>query len=37
MDALFRAEWSRVLATRVRVTGDFQLAEEVTQEAFAAA
>jgi len=37
LDALFRAEWGRVLATLVRVTGDFQLAEEVTQEAFAAA
>lgn len=37
MEAIFRAEWSRVLATLVRVTGDFQLAEEVTQEAFAAA
>jgi RNA polymerase sigma-70 factor (ECF subfamily) len=32
--ATFRAEWSRVLANLVRFTGDIDLAEECTQEAF---
>src|SRR5688500_3738331 len=35
---MFRAERARVLATTIRVTnGDFDLAEEMVQEAFAAA
>lgn len=33
----YRAEWGRILATLIRATGDFGLAEEATQEAFAAA
>jgi RNA polymerase sigma-70 factor (ECF subfamily) len=33
----FRAEWSQVVATLIRVTGDWDLAEECAQEAFAAA
>ena len=33
----FRQEWGRVLATLIGVTGDWDLAEDVTQEAFAAA
>src|SRR3954471_1504311 len=38
IEAVFRAERARVLATTIRVTnGDFDLAEEVVQEAFAAA
>ncbi|MBL9012706.1 MAG: sigma-70 family RNA polymerase sigma factor [Myxococcales bacterium] len=38
IEALFRAERARVLATTIRVTnGDFELAEEAVQEAFAAA
>jgi len=38
LDAVFRAERARVLATTIRAThGDFDLAEEVVQEAFAAA
>jgi RNA polymerase sigma-70 factor, ECF subfamily len=31
---VYRAEWGRVLATMIRLSGDFSLAEEVTQEAF---
>jgi RNA polymerase sigma-70 factor, ECF subfamily len=38
IEAVFRAERARVLATTIRVThGDFDLAEEAVQEAFAAA
>jgi RNA polymerase sigma-70 factor (ECF subfamily) len=38
IEGVFRAERARVLATTIRVTnGDFDLAEEVVQEAFAAA
>ncbi|HEU5072866.1 MAG TPA: RNA polymerase sigma factor [Polyangiaceae bacterium] len=33
----YRAEWGRVLAALIRVTNDFALAEEATQEAFEAA
>jgi len=37
IDALYRAEGRRVLATLIRLLGDFDLAEEAMQEAFAAA
>ena len=37
LGALYRAEAGRILATLIRVLGDFDLAEEVLQEAFAAA
>jgi len=38
IEAVFRAERARVLATTIRVTnGDFELAEEAVQDAFAAA
>jgi RNA polymerase sigma-70 factor, ECF subfamily len=38
IEALFRAERARVLATTIRVVnGDFDLAEEIVQDAFAAA
>jgi RNA polymerase sigma-70 factor (ECF subfamily) len=38
IEAVFRGERARVLATTIRVTnGDFDLAEEMVQEAFAAA
>lgn len=38
IEALFRAERARVLASTIRVTnGDFELAEEVVQDAFTAA
>jgi RNA polymerase sigma-70 factor, ECF subfamily len=37
VDAVFRAESRRVLATLIRMLGDFDLAEEALQDAFAAA
>jgi predicted RNA polymerase sigma factor len=37
VDALYRTESRRVLATLIRVLGDFDLAEEALHEAFAAA
>ena len=37
LDEVFREEWGRVLATLVGQFGDFDLAEEATQEAFAVA
>src|SRR5439155_1037025 len=37
VDAVYRAESRRVLATLIRLLGDFDLAEEALQEAFAAA
>src|SRR4051794_32861876 len=33
----FSEQWGRVLATLIRVTGDWELAEECTQDAFATA
>jgi RNA polymerase sigma-70 factor, ECF subfamily len=33
----FQSEWGRVVATLVRLTGDWELAEECAQDAFAAA
>jgi RNA polymerase sigma-70 factor, ECF subfamily len=37
VDEAFRAEWGRVVATLIRFTGDWDLAEECAQEAFAQA
>jgi len=37
LDRVFRDEWGRVLATLIGFLGDFELAEEAVQEAFAAA
>jgi RNA polymerase sigma-70 factor, ECF subfamily len=37
LDRVFRDEWGRVLAALVGFLGDFELAEEAAQEAFAAA
>lgn len=37
VDAVYRTEWGRIVATLIRSFGDFDLAEEVAQEAFAAA
>src|SRR5213594_5193596 len=37
VDAVYRADWGRIVATLIRSFGDFDLAEEATQEAFAAA
>ena len=37
VDSLYRAEWGRILATLIRLFGDFDVAEEAAQEAFTAA
>src|SRR4030095_8379533 len=37
LDALYRSESRRVLATLIRLLGDFDLAEEAVHDAFAAA
>lgn len=34
---VYRADWGRVVATLIRLVGDFDVAEEAAQEAFAAA
>ena len=33
----FREEWGQIVATLIRVTGDWDLAEECAQDAFTAA
>lgn len=37
VDAVYRSDWGRIVATLIRSFGDFDLAEEAAQEAFAAA
>jgi RNA polymerase sigma-70 factor (ECF subfamily) len=37
LDAVYRADWGRIVATLIKMMGDFDLAEECVQEAFAAA
>lgn len=37
IEQVYRDESARILATLIRLLGDFDLAEEVTQEAFAVA
>lgn len=37
VEQAFRAEWGRVVATLIRLTGDWDLAEECAQDAFALA
>jgi RNA polymerase sigma-70 factor (ECF subfamily) len=37
IDQLYQSHWGRIVATLIRLYGDFELAEEVAQEAFAAA
>jgi RNA polymerase sigma-70 factor (ECF subfamily) len=37
LESLYREQWRRVLATTVRLTGDFDLSEEAAQDAFVAA
>ncbi|HEY1240235.1 MAG TPA: RNA polymerase sigma factor [Bryobacteraceae bacterium] len=37
VDALYRSDWGRIVATLIGMFGDFDLAEEYAQEAFAAA
>jgi RNA polymerase sigma-70 factor (ECF subfamily) len=37
VDELWRSDWGRILATLIRLVGDFQVAEDAVQEAFTAA
>jgi RNA polymerase sigma-70 factor (ECF subfamily) len=37
VEAVYRADWGRIVATLIGLIGDFDLAEECAQEAFAAA
>ncbi|HEV2444306.1 MAG TPA: RNA polymerase sigma factor [Candidatus Sulfopaludibacter sp.] len=37
VDALYRTEWGRIVAALIKLVGDFDLAEDSAQEAFAAA
>src|SRR5499427_595920 len=37
VEAVYRSDWGRIVATLIRLVGDFDLAEEVAQEAFAVA
>src|SRR5204862_2909601 len=37
VDAVYRSDWGRIVATLIRSVGDFDVAEEAAQEAFAAA
>src|SRR6476659_1963793 len=37
IDAVYRSDWGRIVATIIRLVGDFEVAEEAAQEAFTAA
>lgn len=37
VEAVYRAEWGKIVATLIKLFGDFELAEECAQEAFAVA
>lgn len=37
VDSVYRSDWGRIVAALIRLTGDFDVAEEAAQEAFAAA
>src|SRR5580704_3497422 len=37
VEEVYRSDWGRIVATLIRLLGDFDLAEESAQEAFAAA
>ncbi len=37
VEELYRSDWGRILATLIRIFNDFELAEDVAQEAFGAA
>ena len=37
VDAVYRSDWGRIVATLIRLVGDFDVAEEAAQEAFATA
>ncbi|HWB83236.1 MAG TPA: RNA polymerase sigma factor [Bryobacteraceae bacterium] len=37
VESVYRSDWGRIIAALIRLVGDFELAEEAAQEAFAAA
>src|SRR5579872_5480083 len=37
VEEVYRSDWGRIVATLIRLVGDFELAEESAQEAFTAA
>src|SRR5256885_2255124 len=37
VETLYRNDWGRIVAALIRLVGDFEVAEEAAQEAFAAA
>src|SRR6266481_2542817 len=37
VEEVYRSDWGRIVATLIRIVGDFDLAEESAQEAFTAA
>ena len=37
VETVYRSEWGRIVAALIRIVGDFEIAEEAAQEAFAAA
>ena len=37
VEAVYRADWGRIVAALIRIVGDFDMAEEAAQEAFTAA
>ena len=37
VDSIYRSDWGRIVATLIRLHGDFEVAEEAAQEAFTAA
>ena len=37
VDAVYRSDWGRIVATLIGIVGDFEIAEEAAQEAFTAA
>src|SRR5215470_13840289 len=37
VDSVYRSDWGRIVATLIRLVGDFDVAEEAAQEAFTAA
>src|SRR5437870_9285303 len=37
IDSVYRSDWGRIVATLIRLFGDFDVAEEAAQEAFTAA
>jgi RNA polymerase sigma-70 factor (ECF subfamily) len=37
IESVYRSDWGRIVATLIRLVGDFEVAEEAAQEAFAAA